>query len=83
MCMTYMIRTQILLPKSLKDKIQHIAQKEQKTAAEVHRELLEEGINKRQINAGDALLKIADRAFKGAPKNLSENIDSLLYDHDR
>lgn len=75
-----MIRTQVYLPRILYHHIKMIAARNKKAAAEVIRELLEEGVKKRHGNAGEALLRIAKNPIKGLPKNLSTNIDKYLYE---
>lgn len=80
---SHMIRTQVYLPKQLYQTIDLVAKREKKPKAQVIRDVLEEGIKKKQGNAGDALLKIAAMAKKynwRGPKDLSRNIDKYLYE---
>jgi len=76
-----MIRTQVYLPKLLYDNISTVAKKEQKAAAQIVRELLEEGITKKtkSANSGKALLKLSRIKARG-PRNLSINLDKYLYE---
>lgn len=79
----HMIRTQVYLPKSLYQYIDLVARREKKYKAEVIREVLEEGVKRKQGNAGTTLLKIAAMAKKykwKGPKDLSKNIDKYLYE---
>lgn len=73
-----MIRTQVYLTEDLYYRIQLEAKRVQKKAAEVVRELLHSGLQKRQANAGKALLDIAKIGVKG-PKDFSSRIDDYLY----
>lgn len=76
----HMIRTQVYLPKPLYDNISSVAKKEQKAAAQIIRELLEEGVTKksRGANAGKALLNLSKLGMRG-PKDLSTNLDQYMY----
>ena len=76
-----MIRTQVYLPKPLYDNISAVAKKEQKAAAQIIRDLLEEGIIKKVkgANAGKALLKLSKIGARG-PRDLSTNLDKYLYE---
>ena len=82
-----MIRTQVYLPKDLYRNIDLIAKREKKAKAQVIRDTLEEGINKKKAykNAGQALLELAKLGeklnFRG-PKDLSTNHDKYLYEDD-
>lgn len=75
-----MIRTQVYLPKHLHQEINIIAKREKKAAAQVVRELLEEGlsIKKKNNNIGKAFIALSKVGGKG-PKDLSDNIDEYLY----
>lgn len=76
-----MIRTQVYLPKELYQNINLLAEKENKAKAELIRELLIEGLRKKQDLGGTStLLKIAHKASKGAPSDLSSKIDKYLYE---
>ncbi len=75
-----MIRTQVYLPKNLYQNIQLVAEKEQKPAAEIIRELLHEGVARKYRNAGKTLLLIAKKAVKGADPKLSHKVDKYLYE---
>lgn len=79
----HMIRTQVYLPKQLYQTIDLVAKKERKAKAQVIREALEEGVRKKQANAGKVLLEIAAMAKKykwRGPKDLSTNHDKYLYE---
>jgi hypothetical protein len=74
-----MIRTQVYLPKSLYQLIQLKAEQAKKPAAQLVRELLEEGLRRQQREtAGEALLRLAKIGGKG-PADLSSRIDDYLY----
>lgn len=75
-----MIRTQIYLPKDLYQHINLMAGKKKKSTAQLIRELLEEGLKTEQDLGAKTLLKIANKASKGAPKDLSTKIDQYLYE---
>lgn len=76
-----MIRTQVYLPRQLYNHIRVVAQREQRPAAEVIRELLEKSlaIKGKSTNVGEALMKLASVGAKG-PRDLSKKIDSYLYE---
>lgn len=79
----HMIRTQVYLPKQLYITIDLIAEKEKKPKAQIIREVLQEGMEKRRGNAGKALLEIASLGRKlklKGPSDLSTNIDKYLYE---
>ena len=75
-----MIRTQVYLTKQLYQEIDIVAKQEKKPAAQVVRELLEQGLQmkKKQDSIGKALLELAKINAHG-PKDLSERIDDYLY----
>lgn len=73
-----MIRTQIYLPKALYQRVQLVAQKENKPTAEVIRELLNESLERKSGSVGKALLELAKIKGKG-PADLSKSIDKYLY----
>ena len=74
-----MIRTQVYLTKQLHQEIGVVAKKEKKAAAQIIRELLEEGLSaKKKHTIGKALLELSKINAKG-PKDLSEKIDEYLY----
>lgn len=75
-----MIRTQVYLPKELYQSINLLAEKENRATAELIRELLIEGLKKKQDMGASTLLKIAHKASKGAPVDLSSKIDEYLYE---
>lgn len=76
-----MIRTQVYLPDELYQNIRLLAKREEKSAAELIRELLKRGLKNetKYISTGRAFLEIAKIKAKG-PKDLSENIDKYLYE---
>jgi len=74
-----MKRKQIYLTETLDREVGYLARKENKPQAEVIRELLEKGINKKKkMSGGEFLLKLASYGVKG-PKDLSTNLDRYLY----
>lgn len=74
-----MIRTQVYLPKTLYQDIDLIARREKKKKAQLVREILEIGLKeKKSVNVGDSLLKLAKIGARG-PKDLSLQIDKYLY----
>ncbi len=78
-----MIRTQVYLPKHLYQTIDLAAKKEKKPKAQIIRDVLEKGMQRKQGNAGTALLKIAELGKKlklKGPRDLSANIDKYLYE---
>lgn len=75
-----MIRTQVYIPKALYRDIQLLAEKENKPAAEVVRDLLAQGLMQRQQDTiGESLLSLTKLGLKG-PKDLSQRVDTYLYD---
>lgn len=76
-----MIRTQIYLTEDIYQEVRVAAKKEKKAAAQVVRELLEEGLNlkRKKSSIGKALLSLTAINAKG-PKDLSTNIDKYLYE---
>lgn len=73
-----MIRTQIYLPKNLKQELSILAQIEKKPVAEIIRRAVKREVNRKKETAGDTLLKIASYAGKG-PRDLSTNLFDYLY----
>jgi predicted DNA-binding protein len=85
--MAYMIRKHFLLPLPLDERIKLVARRDQKSEAEVIRELLETGLESKQQtrSVGQALRRLADIGKEvGAtgPTDLSRNIDQYLYEED-
>ena len=84
--MTEMIRKHFLLPLPLDEQIKLVARKDQKSEAEVIRELLESGLqrkNQHSASVGQALRGLAEigkRAGATGPTDLSQNIDKYLYE---
>ena len=78
----HMIRTQVYLPEDLYQEVRVVAKKESKKSAQILRELLYEGLQKRKKKGtiGEALLDLASVAVKGAPPDLSTNHDKYLYE---
>jgi len=77
----HMIRTQVYLSTQLYQEIDIVAKKEKKAAAQVVRELLEEGLSvkkKQNSSIGRGLLALSKVNAYG-PKDLSEKIDDYLY----
>ena len=80
-----MIRTQVYIPDQLYQEIGLVAKREKKPRAQVIRETLNEGLEKKKDtkNAGIALLELAELGKKlriKGPKDLSTNIDKYLYE---
>ncbi len=75
-----MKRKQIYLTETLEKEINFQSKRENKTQAQVVRELLEESLQKRKqkLSDGEFLLWMADHAGRG-PKDLSTNLDRYLY----
>lgn len=80
----HMIRTQVYLTQGLHQDINLLAQKEKRPAAELIRELLQQGLNQKYHHKStkEALLDFAAGAEKGGPADLSENIDKYLYENE-
>jgi predicted DNA-binding protein len=82
--MPYMIRKHILLPQPLDERIKLVARRDQKSEAEVIRELLEIGLEtKQEQSVGQALRGLAKLGQKlgiTGPTDLSRNIDKYLYE---
>lgn len=80
-----MLRTQVYLPKTLYQNIDIVAKKEGKPKAQIIREVLEKGLEKRgkRQTVGEALLEFAELGKKlkaRGPKDLSVNHDKYLYE---
>ena len=75
-----MKRKQIYLTETLERELNLQSKRENKPQAQVVREILEEGLQRkeRKIPAGEFLLRMASHAGKG-PKDLSKNLDRYLY----
>jgi len=87
--MPYMIRKHFLLPQPLDERIKLVAHRDQKSEAEVIRELLETGLDTKQehqaISVGQALrglIKLGREVGTTGPTDLSRNIDKYLYEED-
>lgn len=81
----HMFRTQIYLPEDLYREIGFIAKREKKKKAQVIRETLKTGVDRKKTKqtAGEALLKLAAMAKKynwKGPRDLSINHDKYLYE---
>lgn len=79
-----MIRTQVYLTEDLQRRISYQAKKENKPAAKIIRDAIEEGLNKKSrqtINAGQLLLEMAKKAVPSGDPNGSKNIDRDLYEN--
>jgi len=77
-----MIRTQVYLEEQTHKDLQHLAQQEQKSMAEVTREILKVGVAKRKTvdtSGIKNLLAIANMGLVSDDPYLSENIDHYLY----
>jgi metal-responsive CopG/Arc/MetJ family transcriptional regulator len=74
-----MIRTQVYLPENIYQSITLVAKQEEKSAAEIIRELLTVGLaQKRKQTIGQALLKLT-HVKAHAPEDTSMKIDEYLY----
>jgi Arc/MetJ-type ribon-helix-helix transcriptional regulator len=86
--MTQMIRKHFLLPLPLNERIKLVARKDQKSEAEVIRELLQRGLetkHQQTRSVGHTLRRLAaigKQAGATGPTNLSQNIDKYLYEED-
>jgi hypothetical protein len=76
-----MFKIQIYLPEYLRQEIDAVARSEKIPASKVIREILIDGISKRnKETAGAALNKLTAFKVKGGPKDLSINLDKYLYE---
>ena len=74
-----MKRKQIYLTDTLEREIGELAKEENKPQAEIIRQLLEKGINKKKkMSSGEFLTRLATYAVPG-PRDLSTNLDRYLY----
>ncbi len=86
--MTQMIRKHFLLPLPLNERIKLVARKDQKSEAEVIRELLERGLETKHQQTGSVghalrrLAEIGKQVGATGPTDLSQNIDKYLYEED-
>ena len=75
-----MIRAQLYLPKNLYQSLQATAAKEQKSTAQLIRDLLSYALrSKKKENAGKFFLELADKGVRGLDPQGSLNIDNELY----
>jgi hypothetical protein len=80
-----MLRTQIYLPKSQKQALRRLAQKQNTTVSGVIRDVLQEKLNGRmhaKTRVPETLLEAAKRINqlgKKGPKDLASNLDRYLY----
>ena len=78
-----MIRTQMYLDEDIDKDLKYLARLENKSMAEVARDILKEGIKKRKnvdTSGVKTLLAISKLGFKGGnDPYLSDNIDHYLY----
>jgi len=77
-----MIRTQFYLENQIHKDLQLLAKIEQKSMAEVTRDILEEGIKKRKqldISGKKTLLALTKIGGRSDDPYLSENVDHYLY----
>ena len=78
-----MIRTQVYLEEQIHKDLQSLAKLEHKSMAEVTRDILREGIQKRKTMDTSGIRTLLALANIGATSDdpyLSENIDHYLYD---
>lgn len=77
-----MIRTQLYLEEQIHKDLLHLARREEKSVAEVTRDILREGIKKRKTvdtSGIKTLLALTKIGAKSDDPYLSENIDHYLY----
>jgi hypothetical protein len=74
-----MIRKLIHLPETLDQHISLLAKHEHKSAAQVIRELVKDGLRSKHGNAGEGLLKLTTLGLQGTPTS-SRDIDKTLYE---
>jgi len=77
-----MIRTQIYIEDRIHKDLRHLAEQERKSMAEVTRDILREGIQKRKAvdtSGRKTLLALTNIGATSDDPNLSENIDHYLY----
>lgn len=81
-----MIRTQVYIPENLHKKLIYLSKKKGYSMAESIRLFIEEGIKKDEtldISGKDVLKKISLLGFSGGDKNLSSNIDKIMYNNEK
>ena len=84
--MSQMIRKHFLLPLPLDERIKLVARKDRKSEAEVIRELLAAGLERKHQHTGSVgqalrqLAEIGREAGATGPADLSQNIDKYLYE---
>ncbi len=80
-----MLRTYLYIPDHLGKKIKITSKEENKSKAQVVREVMELGFKtKERKSGGETLLKIAELGKKynlKGPRDLSKNHDKYLWDH--
>ena len=75
-----MIRTQLYLPKPLYNTLRTTAAKEQKSTAQLIRDLLSYALKtKKKANEGKFFLELADKGVRGLDSQGSLKIDEELY----
>lgn len=83
MCYTLliMLRTQIYLPEEIHGELLEWARKTELPMAELVRRIIKSGLQKKEkfFEKGNDLLKLTKLKIKGGPANLSEKLDSYLY----
>lgn len=74
-----MIRTQIYLPEELYTHVKLLAQQKKQSAANIIRQLIQSGVQKKSVSIGQALQTIVNIKAKG-PSDLSTNHDSYYLE---
>lgn len=76
-----MLRTQIYLPEEIHSELLEWARKMELPMAELVRRLIKAGLQRKEslFEKGNDLLKLAKLKIKGGPTDLSEKLDSYLY----
>lgn len=70
------------LDQSLRRDLIALAKKENKSMAEIARDILKEGVKKKKnvdTSGIEVMIALSKLRFKGGPKDLSKNIDHYLY----
>ncbi|MBA3724537.1 MAG: ribbon-helix-helix protein, CopG family [Candidatus Levybacteria bacterium] len=78
-----MQRTQMYLDEKLRKDLKALAKREDKSMAEVARDILQEGVEKKRSSVDNSgikiMLSLLDIKAKGGPKDLAVNHDHYLY----
>ncbi len=77
-----MQRTQMYLDDKLRRDLNALAKKEKKSMAQVARDILKEGVEKKKnidTSGMQVMIALSKMRLKGGPRDLSKNIDHYLY----